>query len=325
MKRQARLSCLSVLVFFSAANLRSQDPQSEQDTIFLRQGEAMAGKIDGFDGRAIRLRRFLPPPQGAPAGAPPVLASVAVSVSHIERVEFSSDELPDQMLRNATATNIPEIKALWEKALLWLSVPKSRSAEIGLCYGNLLLNVGDRSSAGRALEIFKVIETTSWSEEAKIRARQGRLRAMIATDSVQAAINEAQEIARTPTNPAVLIEAKYILAQAAQRAFDKFVADNPRWQEDPFAIPERSRLYEEVLQLYLYPALFYGSESEAASRGLWAVAQICQSAGDLKQALEVARDLVFIYPETSYAPRATAFINTLPDAVKNDHETHIEP
>jgi hypothetical protein len=324
MKRQTRLSCLSALVLFSAANVRSQDPQSEQDTIFLRQGEALAGKIVGFDGRIVRLERFLPHLQGTSPDAPPVVALVTLSISHIERVEFSSDEVPDRKFRSATA-NMPEMKALWEKAAVWLSVPKSRVAEIGLCYGNLLLNAGDGASASRALEIFKIVETTSWSEDAKIRARQGRLRAMIATNSAQEAIREAQEIGRTSADPTVLIEAKYILAQAAHRAFDQFVAENPRWHNDPFAIPERNRLYEEVLQLYLYPALFFGSESEAASRGLWAVAQICQSAGDLKEALEVSRDLVFIYPETSYAQRAAAFINSLPDAVKNDHETDIEP
>ena len=325
MKRQARLSCLFVSALFFATSMRGQDPQSGKDTIFLRHGEAIAGKIAGFDGRIIRLQRFLPPLQGARADVAPVFASVTVPISHVERVEFCSSEVPDQKLRSATATNMSQVRALWDTAVIWLSVPKSRVAEIGLCYGNLLLNAGDRASAGRALEVFRVIETNSWDDNAKIRARQGRLRAMIATDSVQEAVVEAQGIARTSADATVLSEAKYILAQAAHRAFDKFVADNPRWKEDPFAIPERDRLYEEVLQLYLYPALFFGSESEAASRGLWAVAQICHSAGDLKQALEVSRDLVFIYSETSYAQRAAAFIETLPDAVKNDHETNIEP
>ena len=325
MKRQRHFSYLFALAFSFAANVRSQDPQSEHDTVFLRQGEAIAGKIAEFDGRIIRLKRFLPPLQGAPADAPPVFASVTLPISRVERVEFSADEMPNQKLRNATATNMPQIKALWDSALIWLPIPKSRVAEIGLCYGNLLLNAGDDASAGRALEIFRVIETSSWSEDMKIQARQGRLRAMIATGSVQEAVVEAQEIARTSADPAVLLEAKYILAQAAHRAFDKFVAENPRWKEDAFAIPERNRLYDEVLALYLYPALFFGSESESAARGLWAVAQISHSAGDLKQALEVSRDLVFIYSETSYAQRAAAFIDTLPDAVKNDHETHIEP
>ena len=321
----APLRSLLALALLVATHLRAQDPQSGQDTIFLRQGEAIAGRVTGFDGRGIRLQRFLPPLQGAPANAAPVFASVTVPVSHVDRVEFSSDEVPDQKLRSATAVNISEIKALWDEALVWLSIPKSRAAEIGLCYGYLLLNFGDLASGRHALEIFKIIESSSWSESAKIRARQGRLRAMIATNRTQEAIAEAEEIARTAADPAILIEAKSILAQAAHRAFNQFVADNPRWKEDPFAIPERNRLYDEVLQLHLYPALFFGSEIQAASRGLWNVVEICQSAGDLKQALEASRDLLFIYPETNYAKQAAAFIDNLPDAVKKDNETQIEP
>jgi tetratricopeptide (TPR) repeat protein len=307
-----------------AANTRSQDPQSGQDTIFLRQGEAIAGRIAGFDGRTIRLQRFLPPLPGAPADAP-VFASVTLQVSHIERIEFSSLEGADQKLRSATPANISEVKALWEDALIWLSVPKSRCAELGLCYANLLLAVGDFANAQKALEIFKLIETSSWDEKAKILARQGRLRAMIATGKTQEAILEAQQIAGTAADSAILIEAKFILAQAAHRAFDKFLADNPRWKEDAFAIPERNRLYDEVLELYLHPALFFGSEIHAASRGLWAVVEICKSAGDLKQALEASRDLLFIYPETSYARQAKAFIDSLPDILTKDNETEIAP
>jgi hypothetical protein len=83
MKRQGRLSCLAVFALLLAANVRSQDPQSAQDTIFLRQGEAIAGQIAGFDGKTIRLRRFLPPLPGVDVEAAPIFASVAVLVAHI--------------------------------------------------------------------------------------------------------------------------------------------------------------------------------------------------------------------------------------------------
>ncbi len=104
------------------------------------------------------------------------------------------------------------------------------------------------------------------------------------------------------------------------------MADNPRWQEDPFATPERNRLYDEALALYLYPALFFGSEINAAARGLWGAVEIYQFAGDLKQALEASRDLVSIYPETVYASQAQALIDALPDSFKKqDNEIDIRP
>ena len=269
MNSAASLNRLLILSLAVAGLGNGQEPRNRQDTIFLRQGEAVAGKIEGFDGRTIRLQRFLPPLPGVPPDAAPVFASVAVPISHVERVEFSFDELRNRKLGTATAANISEVEALWREAFPWLSIPKSPAGEIGLSYGDLLLSAGNFASARKALEIFKIIETGSWSQRATTRARQGRLRAMIATGDAQQAVAEAEEIVRTVDDPAILIEAKLILAQAAHKALDKFVADNPRWKEDVFAIPERNQLYDEALELYLYTALFFGSETNAAARGLW--------------------------------------------------------
>jgi tetratricopeptide (TPR) repeat protein len=303
---------LVILALAFAHVAHGQDPTNRQDAIFLRQGEAIAGKIAGFDGQTIRLQRFLPPLAGSPSDAGPV-ALVTVPISHIERVEFSSDEARNLKIRRATLANITEIEALWCEALLWLAIPKSPAGEIGLSYADLLLRAGDFDSARKALEIFKIIEKASWSQDAMTRAKHGRLRAMIATGAAQEAIVEAKEIVRTVEDPAILIEAKFILAQAARKALDKFVADNPRWKEDPFATPERNRLYDEALELYLYPALFFGSDIDAAARGLWGAVEVYKSAGDLEQALETSRDLVSIYPETVYAKQAQAFVETLPN------------
>jgi hypothetical protein len=303
-----------------------EDARNGQDTIFLRQGEAIAGRIAGFDGRTIRLLRFLQPLSGTASESEPVCVSVTVQVSHVERVEFCSDEARDRKLREATTANMSEVEALWREALPWLSVPKSPAGEIGLRYGDLLLSAGGFASAEKALEIFKMIEAGSWSHGAKAGSRQARLRAMIATGHAQQAIAEAEEIVRTAEDPSILIEAKFILAQAAHRALEKFVTDNPRWREDPFAIPERNRLYDQALALYLYPALFFGSEINAAARGLWGALEIYQSAGDLEQVLEVSYDLVSMYPETVHAKQAQALIETRPDSLKKqDHEAQIRP
>jgi hypothetical protein len=315
-----------ILALLGAGITHGQDPQNGQDTIFLKQGEAIAGRIAGFDGRTIKLQRFLQPLPGGPLDREPVSASLTVPISRVERVEFFFDEARDRKLRSATTASISEVEALWREAFPWLSIPKSPAGEVGLSYGNLLLDAGDFAGAQKALQIFESIETGSWSQEARTRARQGRLRAMIATGQAQQAISEAEEIVRAAEDPAILIEAKFVLAQAAHRALEKFVADNPRWQEDLFAIPERNRLYDEALALYLYPALFFGSEINAGARGLWGAVQIYQFAGDLKQALEASRDLVSIYPETVHARQAQALIDTLPDSLKKqNNETYIRP
>jgi hypothetical protein len=237
-------------------------------------------------------------------------------------VEFSPDERQRLALKNASVRNLSEIEDLWHQARLWLPIPKSPAAEIGLAYGDLLLQSGDLANIRKALNLFTTIEKEAWSLSDAARARQGRLRAMVAEGSLEEAITEAKEIERTSKNPAILIEAKFILAQATEKALRKLLDDNPRWKEDAAVRPQCDRLYQEALEHYFYPALFYGSETEGASRGLWGVVEISRFAGDLRQAADAARDLIEMYPGTSYARRAQDFIDTLPQsATKQYHES----
>jgi hypothetical protein len=325
MKSAATPFRLILLVVIAAGSVRSQDTWKGEDTIFLQNGEKLAGKITGFDGLNIRLQRILPPLPGALADSAPVIASVTLPCSRVRQIEFSSDEVRDEKLRHATTAEISEIGAFWRESLPWLAIPRSPTGEIGLAFADLLLRAGDLASARKAFDIFKIIEAEAWSRNVVTRATQGRLRAMVATGSAQEAITEARRIAQTAEDPTVLIEAKFILAQAADKALREFVADNPRWKEDPFALPERDRLYNEALALFLYPALFFGSESNAATRGLWGAVEVYRFAGDLKQAVEASRDLVSIYPGTDYAKEAQAFMATLPDSFKSqDNEPQIK-
>ena len=89
----------------------------------------------------------------------------------------------------------------------------------------LLLRNGDLASARKAFDLFRTIEMGTWSRPEAMRARQGRLRAMVASGSVHEAVVEAKEIERISDDPAVLIEAKFILAKAAEKALRKLVDD----------------------------------------------------------------------------------------------------
>ncbi|HEY5813912.1 MAG TPA: hypothetical protein VIT23_14805 [Terrimicrobiaceae bacterium] len=310
----AATSCgLVALLTVVACIARGDDIAKGHDTIFLNHGEKFVGKITSFDGKNIRLQRSLPPAVGSPVDGAPIVASVTVSRAYVKQVEFCHDQARDEKLSGAMAATTTELEALWKEALPWLTIPRSPAGEIGLSYANVLLSGGNFENGEKALRIFKMIEADAWSGEVVTRAREGRLRAMMVTGSAQEAIDEAREIERTTNDPAVLLEAKFILAQAAEKALRSFVTENPRWQEDPFAIPQRNRLYEEALELYLYPSLFFGSEIDPAARGLWGAVEVFRFAGDLRQAIEASRDLVTIYPETSHAKQALAFLKTVPD------------
>ena len=318
MRRVQRFLFSLCLVF--AGGACGQIPQVGRDTIFLRQGDRLVGKLTGIDEQGIRLRRLLPPLAGASTDSAPIFASITVLRSHVDRVEFSSNEAQARMLKNATGANLQEIEALWREARPWLPIPKSSAAEVGLVYGDLLLRDGDLANAQKAFELFRAIEMETWSRPDAMRARQGRLRAMVASGNVQEAVAEAKEVERISEDPSVLIEAKFVLAKATEKALRKLVDDNPRCEEDAFVKPERDRLYEEALELYLYPALFFGSESEVAARGLWGAVELCRFAGDLEQAQQASHDLIEIYSATSYARQAQDFLGALPGSLIKQYD-----
>ena len=305
-------------VYLAAAS--AQTPTA-LDTIFLLRGEKVTGRVVALEPAGLRVQKPLPPPPGAPATATPVFATVTITRAEIDRVEFAPDEARDRRLKEATPEQAAEVEALWLKARPWLSVPRSPAGQIGLAYADLLLRTHNAANAQKALALAKEIESQTWDRDNTLLAKQTRLRAMVATGNASEAIKEATALEKISEDPEILIEAKYILADAADKSLRKLVDENPRWEEDLFVIPERNRLYNEALDQYLYPYLFFGSQVEPSARGLWGAIELYRFVGDQKQAKEASEDLVTIYPDTSYAKLAGAYLATLTESSKKqDHE-----
>ncbi len=285
-----------------------------QDVLFLKNGDKRVGRLSGLDNLLFRLQVPLPPPPGTPAGAPQVFASVSVPRADVDYVEFAPDPVLEVLLKSATVRQIPEIETRWNQAQPWLPVPRSPAARIANLLGDLLIRSDQPGQAQRALELYKRVESGAWDPADKLSAQQGRLRAMVATGNAKDAIKEAMELSTLTENPVILIEAKFILATAADASLRKLLDDNPRWEEDLNVIPERHRLYNEALDFYLYPSLFAGSESEAAARGLWGAAGIYILVGESQKALECARDVTALYPATKPAGPARQFMASLTEA-----------
>ncbi len=243
-------------------------------------------------------------------------ATVAVPRAQVSRVEFAPNGARDRLIASPVAANAAALGAEWQRWQPFLSVPKSPAPAIGIAYAAALLATGDSKQAAAALALFKTVEQDAWSAADKATAKQGRLRALVATGHAADAITEAAELAKTSEDPTVLIEAKFILAEATQAKLRKLVEDNPRWDEDRIVRPERDRLYNEALDLYLHPYLFFGSETEAASRGLWGAVQVYRFGGDDENAIEAARDLTTLYAGTRYASLAREYLDKLPEALK---------
>ncbi len=289
----------------------------DADTVFMNDStkSVRTGRVVSVDPEQIRLDVPLA------AGGPGARMSVSVPRVQVERIEFAANENREQLLSDPDLGDIHEIGVLWKAWESVLDLPKSPAARIGNIYAGLLLQTDDPTRAQTALEIFMRIEQQSWDEGDKILAGQGRLRAMVATGNAADAVAEAEQLAINSENPEVLIEAKFILAEAARSGLVKLQEENPRWYEDINVRPERERLYHESLELYLYPYLFFGSETESASRGLWGVITVYQLDEDVPAAIEASRDLMKLYPQTTFADQAREYLASLPeDQLQQDNE-----
>jgi hypothetical protein len=279
------------------------------DTIFKSDaaGTRQVGRVVGIDATSLKLEAILP------GGA---RATIGVPRSTVSRVEFAPSAARARLIATPIAANAASLGSEWQKWQPFLSLPKSPAAAVGNAYATALLASGNAAQAAKALEVFKAIEQGSWSDVDIAAAKQGRLRALVATGHAADAVAEATQLATESEDPTVLIEAKFILAEASQAKLRKLVEDNPRWQEDPLVKPEHDRLYNEALDLYLHPYLFLGSETEAASRGLWGAVQIYRFGGADTDAVESARDLALLYPGTRYAAMAKDYLDKLPPELK---------
>lgn len=290
-----------------------------QDVLLLKNGDRRAGEIISADATTVRLRVPLGGP-GLP-GAAAAMATVGIPRTDIDAIEFKADPAREERLRSATPDRIPEVEADWERLEPWIDFPRSQAGAIGCKLGELMLLTKDPAKSASALELFTLIEQKSWSDDDKARAKQGRLRAMVATGRATEAIDQAKQLAAESEDPEILIEANYIMAQSADKDLKTFLEENPRWEQDSTVIDRRHELYNRVLELYLYPALFYGSDNERAARGLWGAVGVYRASNQLPLAIETSRDIAVLYPATTEAKLAQDFLATLkPEELATDFE-----
>jgi hypothetical protein len=299
-------SCCLTAASISAQGLANES--AALDSVFMNDAtnSVRVGRVVGVDAAQIRLEVPLA------SGGPGAKMSVGVARKDIRKIEFAANENRELLLADPAPGDIHEVGVLWKAWATVLDLPKSPAPRIANVYGNLLLGTNNPAQAAEALALFRLVEEKAWDESEKKIARQGRLRALVATGSAKDAIAEAEQLASESEDPAVLIEAKFILAEATRTSLIQLEADNPRWSEDIHVRPERHRLYNEALNLYLYPSLFFGSDVENASRGLWGAVQIYQINKDPAAAAEICQDLVKLYPQTSYARRAEEILAAMP-------------
>ncbi len=287
----------SGIVIAGFAGLAGAQQDAGLDTLFMNDARETkrTARVLGVDEKFFKIETVL----GAGAKA-----TVSVPRADVRRIEFAPNPALDALLETATAKDLGQVALLWTRWRPFVGVPKSPAGRVANVYARLLLATESPENAQQAMAMLKEVAPNLWDEDEKFLAKQNRLRAMVATGQAAEAIEEAKELAKESEDPAVLIEAKFILAEAAHEELRQLVANNPRWEEDVNVRPERARLINDALDFYLYPYLFYGSETDAAARGLWGAVEVYEFAGDGRNAHETAKDITVLYPASRYAARA---------------------
>ena len=273
-----------------------------QDVITRADGSRQSARVLGIDERTLKLEVALVP------GQPP--ASVTVPRGEVVRIDFASSEEEQKLLKAGPGADPVQVARAWSAKEPFLRVAESNAGAFGLIYAAQLAKVAGRE--GEALALFERLEREDWNERRRDEAGRGKLTAMIATGRAAEALEQAKQLAVNAEDPATLIEAKYVLAEASFKTLKQLVEDNPRWEEDEKVRPERHRLYHETLDLYLFPYVFHGAEKGPAARGLWGALEVYRFVRELPGAVELARDLAVLYPDSAEAKKAKDFLSTQP-------------
>jgi hypothetical protein len=275
---------------------------SAQDIINRADGTRQPGRVVGVDDRVLKLEVVLV------QGQPP--ATVTVPRAEVATIDFAANEEEQRLLNAGASADRAQIARLWTQKEPLLRVANSNAGAFGLVYAGQLLKAAGREAD--ALKLYERLEKEDWNESRREAAGRGKLSAMIATGRAAEAVEQAKQLAINAEDPATLIEAKYVLAEASFKTFKQLLDDNPRWEEDETVRPERHRLYHETLDLFLYPYVFYGAEQAPAARGLWGAVELYRFVKEAPRAADLARDLVVLYPQSGEAKLARDFLATQP-------------
>lgn len=277
------------------------------DIIHLKRGDSAEGEIMVIDDEklTLQIRHELSPGNFGSR-------TVNVPLNLIEYIEFEPSENEAEILADPAAADLAALSALWDEKRKHLQRPRSNSGTVALAYADKILATSDDEiRAAQAKELFEKVESQDWNEDNKRLATQGRLRAMIAMGEMKAAISEAEKMAEETEDPKILIEAKFVLASAEFTQLKAIEEEHPRWMEDDDVKPIREKHYNAALDLYLFAYLFYGSEQEASARGLWGATEVYRFAKNESSARHCAEDILKLYPNTTFKPRAKQFLSTI--------------
>ncbi len=289
---------------------------ANDDVLHLTTGQAVPCNIEALTDNIVTFTMAVRLPNGQMGTSKRTLKT-----EQVKFIDFGPIPGETELMEKLETASVEEIDKIWDRKYRNLHRPKSNAGEIGIALGHALLRKDNDYHWKRALDLFDTIRDEAWDQEAKNEAVQGRLKTLMRLGKLDQAIVEARQLAIETEDPGMLIEARYIVAQADFEKLKKLEEENPKWMEDDTVLPERNRLYHSTIDQFLWPYLFHGTKEEFASRGLMAAGEVYRFAGKVDEARACLGDIVALYPNTSTAPGAQELLQKINQTKPNADET----
>ncbi len=261
---------------------------SAEDIVHVKSGGALHGKI--LELNEVRLRIRVPLAGGAGS------STRTIPMKLVRMIDFDPVEGELALLAEGEKAPRKELSKLWDLERVYLGLPNSNAGEIGIQLAEIFLATADRDKHVKARTLYALIEQEDWNMKRRALAKRGRLKALVRLGAAEEVIAEAKRIAADDDDPGLLLDAKHVITLNDFERFSKLVGDNPRWIEDEGIREKVEEDYNTLIDRFLEPFLFYGTESVAAARGLWHAAKTYELIGKGARALECLNDLEKLYP-----------------------------
>lgn len=257
------------------------------DVIHLKNGETITTAIDAITDNIVTFS------QRSAVGS----ASRTLPADQVEYVEFGFEPGEEEVFGQLDSLDAATLEKWWNFHFGHLHRPRSRTAAYGIAFARKLIEEDSESEKNRGLGLFDRIIERAWSEKDIASAEQGRLQALIALGELEDARDEAAALASRTEDPELLIEVKFLLAQADFEKLKALEKEHPRWIEDDQVRPERNELYHNTIDQFLWPHLFHATREDAAARGLAAAADVYAFGKEQERSRQCLVDLARLYPD----------------------------
>ncbi|MFP6874531.1 MAG: hypothetical protein VCA55_13605 [Verrucomicrobiales bacterium] len=262
-----------------------------QDIVHIQRGGALHGKI--LELNEIQLRIRIPLAGGAGS------STRTLAMEQVRMIDFGPIEGELQLLAAGEKAPREELADLWDRERGYLGLPNSNAGDIGIQLAGIFLAAGDRIDHVKARNLYAIIEKEDWHLKRRSLAKRGRLNALVKLGDAEEVIAEAKIIAAEDDDPGLLLDARHVITLAEFDRFSGLVANNPKWIDDDVIRGEVEERYNKLIDRFLEPFLFYGTESVAAARGLWHAAKTYELIGQESRAVECLTDIEKLYPQAS--------------------------